>query len=52
LNEFKILNITFEKLPPEPVKKNANLGFQNPLFDFTEEEDKFLTSSLYTYGYG
>jgi hypothetical protein len=52
LKAFSILQLTFEKLAPEPAKKSANQGFPNPLFDFTEDEDRFLTSSLYTYGYG
>jgi len=52
LLRFSVLSITFEQLPPEPAKKTSNQASLNPLFDYTEDEDRFLSSSLYTYGYG
>jgi len=52
LLRFSVNSITFEQLPPEPAKKSSNQGYLNPLFDFTEDEDRFLSSSLFTFGQG
>lgn len=55
--EMKLLSvddIILMKLPPLTDKKSI-LAMQpppNPLFDFSQDEDRFLTYGIFRYGYG